>query len=78
MQHQPGLIAERDRHLQGVLDLTGWGWQASPELVRAIMREQEFQPCQPRPWRFSLTDADAGAAPIPDLVRRDFTADAPG
>ena len=59
-------------------DLTGWGWQASPELVRAIMREQGFQPCQPRPWRFSLTDAEAQPAPIPDLVRRDFTADAPG
>ena len=33
--------------------------------------------CQPRPWRHSLTQAgDSG--PIPDLVARDFTAEAPG
>lgn len=59
-------------------DLVGWGWQVSAELVRAIMREQGFQPCQPRPWRFNLTEADAQPATIPDLVRRDFTADTPG
>lgn len=59
-------------------DLAAWGWLVSPELVRAIMREQGFQSCQPRPWRFNLTDADAEPAPIPDLVRRDFTAEAPG
>ena len=33
--------------------------------------------CQPRPWRHSLTDAGP-CGPNPDLVARDFTADAPG
>src|SRR6266571_8791557 len=34
--------------------------------------------CQPRPWRFSLTEGDGQEHDIPDLVKRDFTADAPG
>ena len=42
------------------------------------MRELGLVACQPRPWRHSLPSADATPAPIPDLVRRDFTADAPG
>jgi len=51
--------------------------EAGPELVRDIMRCAGLVACQPRPWRHSLTDGgDAGA--IPDLVARDFTADAPG
>jgi len=58
--------------------LARWGEHTSPELVRALMRELGLVPCQPRPWRHSLTAADAAPAPIPDLVRRDFTADAPG
>lgn len=50
---------------------------AGPELVRAIMRAEGLVACQPRPWRHSLTvSGDAGV--IPDLVDRDFTADAPG
>ncbi len=48
------------------------------ELVRFLMRELGLQPCQPRPWRHNLTDSDPDAAPIPDLVQRDFTAEAPG
>lgn len=59
-------------------ELARWGVDCSPELVRSIMRELGLVPCQPRPWRHSLTHADAGAGPIPDLVNRDFTADAPG
>jgi transposase InsO family protein len=59
-------------------ELTRWGVDCSPELVRSIMRELGLVACQPRPWRHSLTEADAGAGPIPDLVNRDFTADAPG
>lgn len=59
-------------------DLVGWGVAAGPELVRALMRQLGLEPCQPRPWRHSLTEADDMAAPIPDLVGRDFTADAPG
>jgi transposase InsO family protein len=54
------------------------GEHCSVELVRGLMRELRLVPCQPRPWRHSLTDADPTAGPIPDLVARDFTADAPG
>jgi hypothetical protein len=53
------------------------GERVTPELVRSIMRELGLNPCQPRPFRPTTTLAgDAGA--IPDLVARDFTADAPG
>jgi transposase InsO family protein len=53
------------------------GVRASPELVRALMRALGLQPCQRRPWRPTTTVAGQGAA-VPDLVNRDFTADAPG
>ena len=57
--------------------LTRQGERVTPELVRAIMRELGLVPCQPRPWRPTTTVAgDTGS--IPDLVARDFTADAPG
>ena len=59
-------------------DLAAQGIACGPELVRAIMRELGLQPCQPRPWRTNLTDSDDQAPQIPDLVNRDFTADAPG
>jgi putative transposase len=49
----------------------------SPELVRALMRELDLHPCQPRPWRPTTTQpGDTGT--VPDLVGRDFTADRPG
>jgi len=48
------------------------------ELVRFLMREMGLEPCQPRPWRHNLTEGDPDAAPVPDLVRRDFTAEVPG
>lgn len=47
-----------------------------PETVRAIMRELDLVPCQPRPWR-PVTTIAGDAADLPDLVCRDFTADAP-
>jgi putative transposase len=50
--------------------------QVSPELVRELMRELELVSCQPRPYRHTTTPGDPG--PIPDLVNRDFTAQAPG
>ena len=53
------------------------GEQADDETVRRLMRELGLQPCQPRPWRHSLTEQDGQAGPIPDLVRRDFTAGRP-
>ena len=59
-------------------DLQDWGVPCGPELVRSIMRELGLEPCQPKPWRFSLTEGDGQEHDIPDLVKRDFTADAPG
>jgi transposase InsO family protein len=59
-------------------DLAAWGVACGPELVRHLMRELNLHTCQPRPWRHSLTESDGQASPIPDLVNRDFTADAPG
>jgi putative transposase len=59
-------------------DLADWGVPAGPELVRSLMRELGLEPCQPRPWRISLTEGDGQEHDIPDLVDRDFTADAPG
>jgi putative transposase len=58
-------LARRDEH-------------CSVELVRGLMRQLGLVPCQPLPWRYSLTEADPTAGPIPDLVARDFTAAAPG
>ena len=53
------------------------GEHCSPEVVRGLMRELDLVPCQPRPWRPTTTlTGDTGA--IPDLLNRDFTADAPG
>jgi transposase InsO family protein len=59
-------------------ELARRGVCCSVELVRGLMRELGLVPCQPRPWRHSLTEGDPGADRIPDLVARDFTADAPG
>ena len=53
------------------------GEQADDETVRKLMRELELVPCQPRPWRRSLTE-QGQAGPIPDLVNRDFSAEKPG
>jgi putative transposase len=58
--------------------LARWGEQASCERVRALMRELDLVPCQPKPYRPATTLADAAAAATPDLVRRDFTAEVPG
>jgi putative transposase len=59
-------------------DLAAWGVPAGPELVRSVMRELGLEPCQPKPWRFSLTEGDGQEHDVPDLVNRDFTASAPG
>ena len=53
------------------------GEQAGAELVRRLMRELGLEPCQPRPWRHSLTE-QGPSGPIPDLVNRDFSAGFPG
>jgi putative transposase len=57
--------------------LARWGVRAGLELVRALMRELGLVACQPRPWRPATTQQGV-AGPIPDLVNRDFSAQAPG
>jgi len=59
-------------------DLAASGVPAGPELVRSLIRELGLEACQPQPWRFSLTEGDGQEHDIPDLVKRDFTAGAPG
>jgi transposase InsO family protein len=53
------------------------GESVDDETVRKLMRELGLEPCQPKPWRRSLTEQGA-AGPIPDLVNRDFSAGKPG
>jgi hypothetical protein len=53
------------------------GEEAGEELVRQLMRELGLVACQPAPWRPQTTQQGA-AGPIPDLVNRDFAAEAPG
>ncbi len=48
------------------------------KLVRLLMRELGLVPCQPRPFRHCLIVQDAEQPAIPDLLERDFTAQAPG
>lgn len=54
------------------------GHPADPETVRSIMREGGLVACQPRPFRPTTTIAGDTRTTTPDLVRRDFTATAPG
>lgn len=59
-------------------DLAEEGTECSPELVRQIMRSEGLVACRPRQFRVT-TAADAeAAASMPDLGKRDFTADRPG
>jgi putative transposase len=58
-------------------DLADHGVTCGPELVRALLRQLGLWPCQPRPWRHSLTVAGDTPHHIPDLLARDFTAAAP-
>jgi putative transposase len=57
-------------------ELLRWGYAVHAETVRSIMRELELLPCQPRPWR-PVTTVAGDASGVPDLVKRDFTAQAP-
>jgi len=68
-----GTYGYRRLHAQ----LVRWGEGCSAELVRALSRQLGLVACQPRPWRHSLTESGP-SGPIPDLVRRDFSADTPG
>ncbi|SCF90987.1 hypothetical protein GA0115254_124328 [Streptomyces sp. Ncost-T10-10d] len=68
--------AKRRAELRAVI-LQVFSDSAGAELVRALMRELGLVPCRPRPWR-ATTIADDVAPATPDLLARDFTADAPG
>jgi transposase InsO family protein len=59
-----------------VEDLREWGWKVSTKTVAASMARQGLVG-RPTRRRFRcLTRPDKAARPIPDLVRRDFTASA--
>jgi transposase InsO family protein len=55
-------------------DLTEDGWRVSVNTVAASMARQGLVARSPKRKRRSLTRPDKAAAPIPDLVRRDFGA----
>lgn len=55
-------------------DLVEAGWKVSVNSVAASMARQGLQGRAPKRKRRSLTRPDKAAAPIPDLVGRDFTA----
>jgi len=55
-----------------------WGVRCDDELVRGLMRELGLVACQPRRSRRGTTKQADKKADIPDLVNRDFDADAPG
>jgi len=58
-------------------ELVRGGEQASPELVRRLMRELGLVACQPKPYK-KTTIRGEQPEKAADLVRRDFTADRPG
>ena len=57
-------------------ELVRGGEPVGSELVRELMRELGLVACQPRPWRITTIQAEQSSAP--DLLGRDFTAEAPG
>jgi len=59
-------------------DLAAENVGCSPELVRHIMRHVGLIACQPRPFGVTAQPNGDGAVVIPDLVKRDFTAERPG
>src|SRR5207253_8731759 len=56
-------------------DLVEAGWKVSVNTVAASMARQGLQGRCPKRKRRSLTRPDKAAAPIPDLLGRDFHAD---
>jgi putative transposase len=55
-------------------DLVEAGWRVSINTVAASMARQGLQGRSPKRKRRCLTRPDKAAAPIPDLVKRDFSA----
>lgn len=68
---------ERYGYRRIYFELNRRGVPCCPEFVRSLVRELGLVACQPRP-RKKTTIQDPEASTTPDLVRRDFTADAPG
>ena len=67
--------------VKGAIDGSTKSWNAggvatSPETVRRLMRQEGLVACQPRPKARTTVPA-ADLAGRPDLIERDFTADAP-
>lgn len=59
-------------------DLIEWGWRTTKKTVEASMRRQGLRARPPRRRFRSLTRPDKATAPVPDLVKRDFSADRDG
>ena len=57
-------------------DLIEAGWKVSVNTVAVSMARQGLQGRTPKRKRRSLTRPDKAAAPVPDLVKRDFSAEA--
>jgi putative transposase len=57
-------------------DLVAAGWHVSTKTVAASMARQGLQGRSPKRKRRCLTRPDRAADPIPDLVKRDFNAEA--
>ena len=72
-EHSDGTSGYRRIHAQ----LRRWGHYYDDETIRSVMRELGLVACQPRPFR-PITTIAGDASALPDLVRRDFTATAPG
>lgn len=58
-------------------DLCAWGYPCDLGVVRSIMRDLGLVACQPRPYK-RTTEQGQDPHPVVDLVKRDFTAAAPG
>lgn len=54
------------------------GRQCGVELVRGLMAQAGLRAVRPRKWQVTTRPDKQAAAKVPDLVRRDFTASAPG
>jgi putative transposase len=54
------------------------GHQCGPELVRDLMKQAGLRGCTPKKWQVTTRPDKKAAAEVPDLVRRDFTADTAG
>jgi transposase-like protein len=69
---------DSDQHRRVHAGLGRADMDAGPGLGRHLMREMGLVPCQPRPFRLSLTSQDADQPTIAGLVDRDFMATASG